>query len=768
LLLAHRQVRPIRLRFALALALLPFLLAGRALSTGGFHGALNISYASAPLKAQSASLPLREYENGHLSDVAIQMVPWRKAIARALEEGRLPLRNPYSLSGDILLAGYQAAPFHPATLLALLLPVATGWTLSCALTLFLAAAAAYLFLRELDVGDVAAIFGGAAFMLSNTVVVLQGWPNGRVFAALPLTLLGLARLARGGRGGRGILAAGLLLMLLGGHGESVLFCTAGAGVVFLFQLARSRAPMRAIRGSLLAGALALGLSAAALLPFLEALPQTHESRYREEIFAGVPKSTTLRKAVASAAAFVLPQAYRGVPAEALEPTSRFGVVSTGYAGGLVLALAVVGIARRRRDAAGLFAAGLLALLYACGVPLFTDAVASLPLFEIAIPEYAVAVAAFAACALAAIGLDAILQSRRPAGVLPILSACVLLAAIGVWWRSKLLGGALSAVPHDTALTLLVGPPLILAAALWLRAPAAVLGSLAIAVLFLSRLAEAPPYYLTFSKDLFYPRIPEIESLPKGVAPYRVTGLHYALVPNQSVFYALEDPRGYQAMTNRRYFETYPLWSVHQPVWFNRVDDATRPFLSFLNVRFALGEPRDTAPAGWRTYVRGPHCAIFENPNVLPRAFAPRRVVYVRDAAATVEAMAAVADFSQVAWIEGTGRSGEAENGEASVSLRRDGSGWRVDVDAAGPSWIVVSEVSWKGWRAHRDGGRVAVFGANHAFLAMEVPAGRHRIRLSYLPGSFVAGVAISLVTIGVAVLFTLRIRSRRIAAGNFA
>jgi uncharacterized membrane protein YfhO len=92
----------------------------------------------------------------------------------------------------------------------------------------------------------------------------------------------------------------------------------------------------------------------------------------------------------------------------------------------------------------------------------------------------------------------------------------------------------------------------------------------------------------------------------------------------------------------------------------------------------------------------------------------------------------------------------------------------VDVDAAGPSWIVVSEVSWKGWRAHRDGGRVAVFGANHAFLAMEVPAGRHRIRLSYLPGSFVAGVAISLVTIGVAVLFTLRIRSRRIAAGNFA
>src|SRR5690349_8639592 len=72
-------------------------------------------------------------------------------------------------------------------------------------------------------------------------------------------------------------------------------------------------------------------------------------------------------------------------------------------------------------------------------------------------------------------------------------------------------------------------------------------------------------------------------------PYRVAGIGNALVPNVSAVYGIEDVRAYEAMTLSRLRDTFPLWCVPQGVWFNRVDDATRPFLSFLNVRWLLTE-----------------------------------------------------------------------------------------------------------------------------------------------------------------------------------
>ena len=63
----------------------------------------------------------------------------------------------------------------------------------------------------------------------------------------------------------------------------------------------------------------------------------------------------------------------------------------------------------------------------------------------------------------------------------------------------------------------------------------------------------------------------------------------------------------------------------------------------------------------------------------------------------------------------------------------------MDADA----FVVISQTAWDGWRAFVDGKRVALRRANHAFLAVWVPAGEHRVRLVYLPRSFVIGRGIT-------------------------
>ena len=86
-----------------------------------------------------------------------------------------------------------------------------------------------------------------------------------------------------------------------------------------------------------------------------------------------------------------------------------------------------------------------------------------------------------------------------------------------------------------------------------------------------------------------------------------------------------------------------------------------------------------------------------------------------------------------------------------------------DLDAAmdGDGWIVISQTAWKGWRAYVDGKRVETQYANHAFLGVFVPRGRHHVRLIYLPDSFTRGRAISLATLALVIVIPLTRRAMR-------
>lgn len=244
------------------------------------------------------------------------------------------------------------------------------------------------------------------------------------------------------------------------------------------------------------------------------------------------------------------------------------------------------------------------------------------------------------------------------------------------------------------------------------------------------------------------------------------GFNYTFIPNTATMYELEDARGYQAMTFRRYFQTYPLWSVHQPVWFNRVEDLSKPFLSFLNVRHALALAGTPTPSFWRPVFVNERYVILENERVLPRAFVPRKIRINVPKDDVIAEMMDERDFAERAWIdhpEGKQPRGELENGPGTVvttttSMRRK----TLSVNLANPGWVVVSEAHWKGWKAFVDGRRIPLRFANHAFIGMFLPAGQQTVELIYSPRSFLVGTTVSMITLlGLGVYGAVRLRVRR-------
>jgi hypothetical protein len=79
---------------------------------------------------------------------------------------------------------------------------------------------------------------------------------------------------------------------------------------------------------------------------------------------------------------------------------------------------------------------------------------------------------------------------------------------------------------------------------------------------------------------------------------------------------------------------------------------------------------------------------------------------------------------------------------------------KIDRDA----WIVIPTNWDPGWSAQVDGESAPVIRANYTFQAVPVRAGQHQLHLTYMPRGLSAGLAISMVTIVVALSIVVRRR----------
>ncbi|MBI2887610.1 MAG: YfhO family protein [Chloroflexi bacterium] len=445
--------------------------------------------------------------------------------AEVIQQGRLPLWNPYIFAGVPFLANLQTGVLYPPNLLFLGPQAPAAVALSYLLHLWLAAAGMYLLLRvAMGVGAAAALLGGLVFALGGFFAAQAGHIN-QVQAAAWLPALALAYWRAYHGWSLPWLALGSLLMamqLTAGHPqESYLTLAALAflglheataaaqarqtpGSGWLERLPLAGYPLRWLArcghaAALLAlmSGLGAGLAAVQLVPAAELAALSIRGgglAYEDAISFSLPPWELLRALL---------------PTYGALPLSEF----VGYVG--VAPLLLAALALRQWPPApyagffgGLWLVGLFLALggYNPAYPWLFERVPGLDLFRV--PARWLFLCAFGAAGLAALGLETLGRSAA--------------ARETPWWRPALqpllpLAALLALAILGSALTVVVLPPSH-AILLWAAAGAATVGIVSLPQVPLLTTARAALILALASWELLAAReaLPVSHPLPQQV------------------------------------------------------------------------------------------------------------------------------------------------------------------------------------------------------------------------------------------------------------
>lgn len=709
LVLANRYFTRISMLAAIVLLVLPQSFVR--LHTNRVYAPVEMPYMTVPLADHREAMHVPPPYNGALVDIPFQMIPWREALRRSIAAGEWPLINRYILCGDVLAGSMQPAAYSPFTWIALLLPAAMSFGYTAAIAFFIAGLGAYVFARQLQLNELAAIFAAVGWMLSAQLALTILWPLGFAWAFLPLVLAAVHR------GSIPVLTVVFALEIVAGHPETTLHVVAIAAAYALIT--------KRWRAMLISGVLALLITAIAWLPFIDASRHSGEYKLRTKIFAKEPLRLPGTK---------VRDAFIGD----LFPFSRGGVhfpLERAEGGSILLALGIAAIFAVRRKEIAFFGA-MLVVTFLAGINGWPVAqlLHKLPLFDSAFNDRLSGAVPFALAILAAFAMHA--WPKRAMVIALIVVAIVMTIGAIHWW------------PLDKDRSVAEVAPLIVAVGLVAFARKEIAAPLLVTLLLIQRIISDGHLVPTHPKEIAYPHLALLDRIDAR-EPFRVAPYGAAMLPNTPTMYGLEDVRGNTPMTLASFGEILPLYTRRPDGWFLQVPDLTRPILSMMNVRYSVIEGWAPIPPGWHEVNVERNTRLIENEHVLPRAFVPARVT--TGSTNDLAEMAQATDFAQRAWIA-LPEIADRENGPGRVTTT-NGRDFEAHMERDG--FVVISQAALPGWRAYLDDRRVKLLGANHAFLSVWVPAGEHKLRLRYLPQSFVVGRTITFATLALLAVFAI-------------
>jgi hypothetical protein len=139
---------------------------------------------------------------------------------------------------------------------------------------------------------------------------------------------------------------------------------------------------------------------------------------------------------------------------------------------------------------------------------------------------------------------------------------------------------------------------------------------------------------------------------------------------------------------------------------------------------------------------------------LPLVTAGQKPVFVADEDALANIFTSAFEPTRIAYFppEAADKIHATEQPDAKANLIRF-SAQRLDIhtDSDAPAIVTIAQTFYHPWHAYVDGRRTRLWRANYAFQALEVPPGKHEVRLAYEDADFLWGAALSALSVFVCV-----------------
>ena len=711
------------------------------------------------------------------NDLTNMFYHWLSFASSSIQQGQLPLWNPYLSSGLPFVANPQPALFYPPTWLALLVSVPKALGLIVVLHLWLAGVGMVAWLRSEGASKAGALLSGVVFAFSGYFFVrVQAGHLGVITTGTWLQFVLWAYRRAVTRRSWALAALGGLpvgLSILAGHTASFLYVALGLMVYAAFCAWERWREERSARALVLPLAwlsvmliVGLALAAVQVLPMVELV--THSIRQTASYdFAARfswPPGHMLSLLVPN---FFGEPMHTGYWGDGIYDEFVF------YVGILPLLLALLTLKLRHRLTPLLFALGLGALLLAFGeygalhrlfyrfVPLFQSARA---------PARAGFLFTAAAAALAGLMVTALqsADSEERKRLLSPLKYSLVLTVAGIgsalvvagfaafaWGReSNPAAGRLYHLANQAAVFVLF----FLLSAVLLKAWRSnalprvlfLLLALGLVVLDLWTFGGRTVEPVDVEESGYWRIVAQAVDDPQTarVLPWGLSDIEH----NGGMPFGLRSVFGYDPLVLQRYEE-----------FITSVPDPRARTYDLLNAGYLVTTSQQDFPdvsESPRLVLEQSGVWVYERPNALPPAWIVPQVEVLDDAG--ILARIHELDFDP--------RAGALV--ESSLACAGDGTGEvetlsrginRVEAQVQGGGGLLVfSEVYYPGWRAEVDGRPAPLARADYVLRAVCVPAGAHRVVLAYDPPLPKVGLAITGLTllsvIGIAVWQLLRRR----------
>lgn len=172
-------------------------------------------------------------------------------------------------------------------------------------------------------------------------------------------------------------------------------------------------------------------------------------------------------------------------------------------------------------------------------------------------------------------------------------------------------------------------------------------------------------------------------------------------------------------------------------------------LSALNTRYITYNPGLVIPGITPVFTAQNGGVVYENENVLPKAFFVDSVITVQSPSEAYELLfPGNVDFSTTAIVEGYSPTHSTDSASVVEVTNYTGAEMSFEVSRTQPGFMVISEIYYPdGWIATINGEETQIHKTNYLLRGIEVPAGTHTIELDFRPSSYYNGVIFSTISL---------------------
>ncbi|MBQ2507336.1 MAG: YfhO family protein, partial [Bacteroidaceae bacterium] len=253
--------------------------------------------------------------------------------------------------------------------------------------------------------------------------------------------------------------------------------------------------------------------------------------------------------------------------------------------------------------------------------------------------------------------------------------------------------------------------------------------------------------------------------------YRVLNYTGSTFNENNTSYWHKSIGGYHAAKLRRYQElidahiSKEMTDFYQAIYqaqgdMTQVSDSLAPVLNMLNTRYLIlpGQDNSTIPV--------------QNPNAYGNAWFVKKLQYVQNANEELDGLSKF-NPKEVAIVDQKFKSVLGDESKASVDstaqvslLAYEPNALKYELNSAKGGVVVFSEIYYPGWKATLDGENVEIGRANYVLRAVQVPAGKHQLEMTFSPSSIKVTETIAWIALATLVILLMAALGRSIMNEN--